>query len=127
MINKLSILIPAYNEEATIELILEKVKNVELINGIQKEIIIVNDCSTDNTVAKIEAYKATNPALDIQLFFSGKKIGGKGQQLIVLFKSVQEITSLFRMPTWSMTPKNITLCLNRFLKTMPMLYMDLAL
>jgi glycosyltransferase involved in cell wall biosynthesis len=39
-----------------------------LDNGIEKEIIIVNDCSTDDTVAKIEAYIETNNQLDIQLF-----------------------------------------------------------
>ena len=49
MINKLSILIPAYNEGGTIHLILDKIKAVTLDNGIQKEIIIVNDCSTDET------------------------------------------------------------------------------
>ena len=49
---QLSILIPAYNEGRTIHLILDKVKKVELPLGIQKEIIIVNDCSSDNTVEK---------------------------------------------------------------------------
>ncbi|MFT5581310.1 MAG: glycosyltransferase involved in cell wall biosynthesis [Lentimonas sp.] len=67
-IQKLSLLIPAYNEEATITLILNKVKEVELEHGIQKEIIIVNDCSKDGTVAKIEEYMANNPEMDIQLF-----------------------------------------------------------
>ena len=46
MINKLSIVIPAYNEAKTIHLILNKVDEVRLTNGIAKEIIIVNDCST---------------------------------------------------------------------------------
>ena len=49
-ITKLSILIPAYNEEKTIHLILDKVKGVSLVNSIQKEVIIVNDCSSDNTI-----------------------------------------------------------------------------
>ena len=39
----LSIVIPAYNEERTIHLILDKVKQVELIGGLQKEIIITNE------------------------------------------------------------------------------------
>lgn len=68
MINKLSILIPAYNEGATIHLILDKIKAVTLDNGIEKEIIIVNDCSTDDTVQKIETYIETNNQLDIRLF-----------------------------------------------------------
>ncbi len=54
---KLSIIIPAYNEEATIHKILEKVHQVKLIDNIEKQVIIVNDCSKDNTAAKIIALK----------------------------------------------------------------------
>lgn len=68
MIAKLSILIPAYNEEATIERILEKVKSVVLPNQIQKELIIVNDCSKDQTVEKVNAFIEANPSIDIKLF-----------------------------------------------------------
>jgi glycosyltransferase involved in cell wall biosynthesis len=74
---KLSILIPAYNEGRTIHLILDKVKDVILPTGITKEIIIVNDFSSDNTVEKIEDYKSKNPELGIQLF-SQQKNKGKG-------------------------------------------------
>ncbi|MCB9360370.1 MAG: glycosyltransferase family 2 protein [Flavobacteriales bacterium] len=65
---KLSILIPAYNEAKTIHLILNKVKDVQLIAGIQKEIIIVNDFSSDNSVEVIERYIKESPELDIRLF-----------------------------------------------------------
>lgn len=68
MNKKLSIIIPAYNEAATIHLILDKVQQVNLLNNIQKEIVIVNDCSTDQTQETIEKYKADNPHLDIQLY-----------------------------------------------------------
>lgn len=68
MIKKLSVLIPAYNEEATIERILEKVKSVALPNDIKKELIIVNDCSKDQTVEKVNAFITANPELDIKLF-----------------------------------------------------------
>lgn len=54
---KLSIIIPAYNEEATIHKILEKVHQVKLIDNMEKEVIIVNDCSKDKTAAKIIALK----------------------------------------------------------------------
>lgn len=67
-IQKLSILIPAYNEENTIHLILERVKEVELPNGIVKEIVIVNDCSKDQTIQKVEDYIAQNAEMDIRLF-----------------------------------------------------------
>lgn len=53
---KLSIVIPAYNEARTIHLILDKVAAVQLVNNIQKEVIIINDCSTDDTRAAIENY-----------------------------------------------------------------------
>lgn len=65
---KLSILIPAYNEGRTIHLILNKVKEVKLINDIQKEIIIVNDCSKDNTQEAIEQYIKANPEMNISLY-----------------------------------------------------------
>jgi glycosyltransferase involved in cell wall biosynthesis len=67
-INKLSIIIPAYNEAATIHFILNKVIAVKLINDIQKEIIIVNDCSKDKTQEVIEAYISNNPEHNIRLF-----------------------------------------------------------
>ena len=67
-LRKLSILIPAYNEEATIEAILHAVVGVELIHNVTREIVIVNDCSADQTVAKVEAFMAAHPEVDIQLF-----------------------------------------------------------
>jgi glycosyltransferase involved in cell wall biosynthesis len=67
-IQKLSILIPAYNEENTIQVILERVREVELVHNIQKEIVIVNDCSKDDTVRKVEEYIQQHPEMDIRLF-----------------------------------------------------------
>ncbi len=65
---KLSIVIPAYNEARTIHLILNKVLAVELIGGMEKEILIVNDCSKDDTQAVVEKYIADNNAHSIRLF-----------------------------------------------------------
>jgi glycosyltransferase involved in cell wall biosynthesis len=76
-ISKLSIIIPAYNEEKTIEKILRQVKNVNLIHDIQKEIIIVNDCSTDNTDGVIRQYLQSNPEDGIK-YFKHEKNQGKG-------------------------------------------------
>ncbi|MCX6290575.1 MAG: glycosyltransferase family 2 protein [Bacteroidetes bacterium] len=66
--NKLSIIIPCYNEERTVHLILDKVLKVQLKNSIQKELIIVNDCSKDKTKDAIENYFATHPGIDYKLF-----------------------------------------------------------
>ena len=64
----LSIVIPAYNEENTIHLILNKIQTVELIGGLQKEIIIVDDCSSDNTSDSIITYQSKHSQLNIRLF-----------------------------------------------------------
>jgi len=66
-IKKLSILIPAYNEANTIHMILDKVKEVTLLNDLEKEIIIVNDCSKDNTKEVVERYINQHPELNIHL------------------------------------------------------------
>ncbi len=76
----LSIIIPAYNEGRTIHLILDKVKEVTLNGGVAKEIILVNDCSTDTTDAAIRSYMAANPDLNIQ-YFSHEVNKGKGAAL----------------------------------------------
>lgn len=67
MITKLSIVIPAYNEEKTIHKILDKVLSVNLINGIKKELIIVNDCSKDNTLQVLNEYCKNNSDADIKV------------------------------------------------------------
>lgn len=66
-ISKLSIVIPAYNEARTIHFILDKIATVQLLNGIEKEVIIVNDCSSDDTKAAVERYMK-NSALPIVLY-----------------------------------------------------------
>ena len=64
---RLSIIIPAYNEGNTIHLILDKIKQSQLID-IEKEIIIVNDCSKDQTEESILKYQSNNTDIDIQYF-----------------------------------------------------------
>ena len=80
VVSKLSIVIPAYNEGKTIHYILDKIKKVELINGIKKEVIIVNDCSKDNTEEAILTYKDANPELNI-VYFKHEVNQGKGAAL----------------------------------------------
>ncbi|HTI61502.1 glycosyltransferase family 2 protein [Mucilaginibacter sp.] len=79
-IKKLSIIIPAYNEGNTIHLILDKISGVKLIHNIQKELIIVNDRSTDDTEQTIHNYQVTHPDLDIQ-YFKHDTNRGKGAAL----------------------------------------------
>ncbi len=77
IINKISIIVPAYNEGATISNILDKLIHLSLINNISKEIIVVNDCSTDNTSAIVENIIAAHPASEI-VFITHEKNAGKG-------------------------------------------------
>ncbi|MCX5667728.1 MAG: glycosyltransferase family 2 protein [Candidatus Omnitrophica bacterium] len=71
---KLSIIIPVYNEEPFIEAVIKKVKSVELPGNMSKEIIIVNDCSTDNTINILSNYTG-DPLIQI---FHHKEKKGKG-------------------------------------------------
>jgi glycosyltransferase involved in cell wall biosynthesis len=74
---KLSILIPAYNEENTIRSILDRIAQVELVNNITREIVIVNDASKDKTKEVVEQYMQEHPEQDIR-FFSQTINQGKG-------------------------------------------------
>lgn len=77
---KLSIVIPAYNEEKTIHLILDRVRDVALLENIEKELILVNDYSTDKTEEAIMGYKEKNPKLNIS-YYAHEKNKGKGAAL----------------------------------------------
>ncbi|MEE9437945.1 MAG: glycosyltransferase family 2 protein [Saprospiraceae bacterium] len=76
----LSIVIPAYNEGRTIHKILDRIQAVELIHNIKKELIIVNDYSTDNTEEAVLNYKKNNPNLSIQ-YYKHEVNMGKGAAL----------------------------------------------
>ncbi|MCE6989081.1 glycosyltransferase family 2 protein [Dyadobacter sp. CY323] len=77
---KLSVIIPAYNEEKTIWKVLEKLKSVELIGDFKKELVIVNDCSTDNTESVAKRFIAENPELEVS-YFRHEYNQGKGAAL----------------------------------------------
>lgn len=77
---RLSIVIPAYNEGNTIHHILNKVKEVVLIQQIEKELIIVNDCSRDHTEESVQTYIQSHPDLNIQ-YYKHEVNQGKGAAL----------------------------------------------
>lgn len=76
----LSIIIPVYNEENTILSILNALSEVTLIGDFQKEIIMVDDCSTDNSKSIIAKYIKDHPKLNAK-YFSHEKNMGKGAAL----------------------------------------------
>lgn len=79
-IKTLSIVIPVYNEENTIHLILDRIKYVELVKGIKKHLILVNDASSDDTEKSILNYQKNNPEMNIE-YFSHEINKGKGAAL----------------------------------------------
>ena len=79
-IRTLSIVIPAYNEGHTIQRILDKISAVDLNGGIAKQVIIVNDCSTDQTDEAVNKYMVENPCLPI-IYLKHEINRGKGAAL----------------------------------------------
>ncbi|MCE2788287.1 MAG: glycosyltransferase family 2 protein [Saprospiraceae bacterium] len=80
MNHTLSVIIPAYNEGKTIHTILDKVRSVHLIGGVDKEIIIVNDCSSDDTEKKVQEYMEKHN--DTQISYYKHSVNqGKGAAL----------------------------------------------
>ena len=75
---KLSIIIPAYNEERTLERIVEAVNKVELIGDVDMEMVIVDDFSTDNTAAIAQDLAAKQDHIQ---YFRHEKNKGKGAAL----------------------------------------------
>jgi glycosyltransferase involved in cell wall biosynthesis len=80
MTQVLSIVIPAYNEARTIHLILNKIRTVNLLGNLSKEVIVVNDCSTDDTPAAVHRFLEAHPDLPIR-FIEHDKNKGKGAAL----------------------------------------------
>lgn len=68
----MSVIIPVYNEEATIAALLEKVKAVELPDGVSKEIVIVNDGSKDNTPRILSQFQGQENLIIIHQDNGGK-------------------------------------------------------
>lgn len=72
---RLTVVVPAYNEGKTITVILSKLLEVELINKIEKEIIVVDDCSVDNTEEVVKRFISDNADVNIRYFKHEKNRG----------------------------------------------------
>ncbi|MBK8345498.1 MAG: glycosyltransferase family 2 protein [Bacteroidetes bacterium] len=79
-VKKLSVIVPAYNEEATIQTILTTLAGVKLLHNISMEIIVVNDCSRDKTAERLQQFIESNPQVNIRAFHHEKN-KGKGAAL----------------------------------------------
>jgi len=81
---KLSIIIPVYNEVRTIKEVLKRVEKVKL-SGFEKEIIIIDDCSTDGTRELLEGLSANSK---YKIFFQEEN-KGKGAAVRKGFEEFQ--------------------------------------
>ena len=77
---KISIIIPCYNEESTIKIIIEKVLKFNLY---EKEILIIDDCSTDRSREIIKKLSSENSI--IKYFFLEKNLALKVEELRKVF------------------------------------------
>lgn len=76
----LSIVIPAFNEAKTIHLILKKIESVDLIHDLKKEVVVVDDCSQDETPGAVQQFQHANKELMIR-YLRNEKNKGKGFSL----------------------------------------------
>lgn len=85
-VRKVSIVIPVYNEEATIQQLIGLVVAAPLPDGMQREIICVNDCSRDGTGKKLDELPGLFPGVDFKI--THKPVNqGKGAALRDGFKA----------------------------------------
>src|SRR5256714_1232233 len=84
-LTKVSIVIPVYNEEPTVQALVSLVVNAPLPGGLRREVICVNDCSKDNTAKKLDELPALFPEADFRIIH--KPVNeGKGAALRDGFK-----------------------------------------
>lgn len=74
---KLSIIIPVFNEENTISEVIRRISSLKLV-GIEKEIIVVDDGSTDATASEIRSRSNRDEIRDLKIFRHAKNLG-KGE------------------------------------------------
>jgi glycosyltransferase involved in cell wall biosynthesis len=78
--SRLSIIIPAYNEAITIGQVLRKAIEVPLPEGVEREIIVIDDGSSDNTVGEAEWVQQQYPNVAIVIVSLGRN-QGKGASI----------------------------------------------
>ena len=115
MIQKLSIIIPAFNEEKTIAQVLDIVSNLRLVHDIEKEILVINDFSSDQTKELTEQFIASHPDSGIKLF-NQQVNQGKGA---ALHYGIEQATGDYLIPQdadLELDPKDINKLLEKAIK-----------
>jgi glycosyltransferase involved in cell wall biosynthesis len=84
-LTKVSIVIPVYNEEATVQTLVSLVVNAKIPGGLMREVICVNDCSKDGTAKKLDELPGLFPQAEFKIIH--KPVNeGKGAALRTGFK-----------------------------------------
>lgn len=115
MIQKLSIIIPAFNEEKTIVQVLEIVSNLKLVHNIEKEILVINDFSSDRTRELTEEFIVSHPESGIKLF-NQQVNQGKGAALHYGIKQASGDYLIPQDADLELDPKDINKLLEKAIK-----------
>ena len=118
----LSIIIPAYNEGANLAAVLRKVLQVELPHGIGKEIIVVNDGSTDDTAAYAEAFVGSDAAASVKLLNHSVNMG-KGMAIRTALPAVSGDYVVIQDADEELDPNDYVVMLNKMIdNNLPVVY-----
>jgi len=101
MKEKLSIIVPVFNEEKTIRKVLESLLKVKM--PVEKEIVVVNDGSTDNSLKIIQEIAGKNNSVKV---FS-KENGGKGSAVKLGIEKASGTVLIFQDADLEYNPKEI--------------------
>lgn len=108
---KLSIIVCVFNEVSTIQKIYDEIINIKLFNNYKKEIIIIDNNSTDGTK---EILKKINNK-DTQIIFQKKNLG-KGNSIIEGIKLATGNYTIFQDADLEYSPKNYNLLLKKIIE-----------
>ena len=115
MITLLSVVVPAYNEEKNIEIVLHRLRDAKSAYNIPKEIIVIDDCSTDNTKRQIEKFKDAHPDASIMLI-SHDVNKGKGAALRTGIQKASGDLVIIQDADLEYDPEEFDLLLKPFIK-----------
>lgn len=111
----LSIIVPLYNEAGTICTVLEKLRTTPFTGGIDREIIVVNDASTDAGAAEVAEYRDAHPDLRLRLV-SHEVNAGKGAAIHTGIREASGDYIIIQDADLEYDPADINLLLNPMLQ-----------